>query len=121
MYYLGYKLDEDFVDTLSKLFPFKFKIKPDHHITYQLKTKPSAFLPLSDNFKIVGYTSDDSLECFKVELDNDPTRYDGECYHLTWSYDEGRRPRESNDILKTGFQSIDEIQVKGAWEFKLMG
>ena len=57
------------------------------------RQKPSA--------RIVGRADDgESLECLVVKLDGTTDRPDGSTYHITWSLGPGRKPIESNDVLR---------------------
>ena len=58
---------------------------------------------------IVGRTDDDKgVEAMVVTIDGTVDRPDGSTYHITWSLGEGRRARESNDVLKErGWKELD--------------
>ena len=43
-----------------------------------------------------------------VTIDGDTARPDGSTFHITWSLGDGRRARESNDVLKErGWSEFD--------------
>ena len=40
------------------------------------------------------------VEAMVVTIDGDTARPDGSTFHITWSLGDGRRARESNDVLQ---------------------
>ena len=68
-------------------------------------------LPRDVDATIVGHADDgDSLEAMVVRIDGCTDRPDGSVFHITWSLDKskGRKPRESNDLLKErGWHRLD--------------
>ena len=59
--------------------------------------------------EIVGRTDDGKgVEAMVVTIDGDTARPDGSTFHITWSLGDGRRARESNDVLKErGWEEFD--------------
>ena len=111
---IGWLLAEDDRERLLKQFPPKFEKTVAHHVT--LKTDAANDpLPHEVRAEIVGRTDDDAgVEAMVVTIDGTPDRPDGSTYHITWSLGEGRRARESNDVLKErGWDELDHpIPVK---------
>ena len=51
--------------------------------------------------EIVGRADDGAgVEAMVVRLGGTTDRPDGSTYHITWSLGPGRKPRESNDVLR---------------------
>jgi hypothetical protein len=98
----GWKLPEVERELLLRRFPPKYENVVADHVT--LRTGATADTPLPhrpESSSIVGRADDDrSLECLVVELDGTTDRPDGSTYHITWSLGNGRRARESNDVLR---------------------
>lgn len=99
---IGWKLDRSQRKKLLDRFPPRYANPDADHVT--LRTD-AAHAPLPPRVKalIVGHADDgDSLEAMVVELDGATDRPDGSTFHITWSLDKskGRKPRESNDLLR---------------------
>lgn len=112
--YSGYKLSERDRGILAKQFPPKYPKFVGHHVTTAFGTSDSDPLPpTADRYEIVGYTdSGDGLEALVVSIDGNTTRPDGSIYHITWSLDPAKySPKNSNDLVKEGFESITPIEV----------
>jgi hypothetical protein len=60
--------------------------------------------------QVVGRTDDGKgVEAMVVAIDGSTDRHDGSTYHITWSLTDGRRARESNDVLKErGWDELDQ-------------
>ena len=94
----GWKLSSDQRERLLRRFPPKYKDVIADHVTLRVGDGP---LPAKPSALIVGRADDgDSLECLVVELDGTTHRPDGSTYHITWSLGPGRKPVESNDVLR---------------------
>lgn len=112
---IGWKLDRKQRDELLQRFPPRYRDALADHVTLQAN---AAAHPLPDSVEgaIVGRADDgDGLEAMVVTIDGKSGRPDGSVFHITWSLDKakGRRPRESNDLLKDrNWQSLELIPVK---------
>ncbi len=65
--------------------------------------------------EVVGRADDESgVEAMVVAIDGTTDRPDGSTYHITWSLGDGRRARESNDVIRErGWQKLDQpIPIK---------
>lgn len=104
----GWKLPRGERAQLLKSFPPKYEKVIADHVTLQSGTTPLTPLPPRPDARIVGRADDqESLECLVVELDGTTDRPDGSTYHITWSLGAGRKPRESNDVLREkGWEAI---------------
>jgi hypothetical protein len=98
----GWKLPEVERELLLRRFPPKYANVDADHVT--LRGGATASTPLPDKPRssaVVGSADDGTgLECLVVELDGTTERPDGSTYHVTWSLGDGRRARESNDLLR---------------------
>ena len=97
----GWKLPRDDRAALLQRFPPRYENVIADHVTLRTGAAPDTPLPRKPQARIVGRADDGmSLECLVVELDGTTDRPDGSTYHITWSLGQGRRARESNDILR---------------------
>ena len=111
---IGWLLAEDDREKLLQQFPPKFEKTLAHHVTLKSEAERD---PLPNNVKaeVVGRTDDESgVEAMIVAIDGTTGRPDGSTYHITWSLGDGRRARESNDVIRErGWQKLDQpIPVK---------
>ena len=111
---IGWLLAEDDRERLLQRFPPRFENTVAHHVTQKTDAEQDP-LPAEVRAAIVGRTEDEKgVEAMVVSIDGTTDRPDGSTYHITWSLGEGRRARESNDVLKErGWQEVDHpIPVK---------
>jgi hypothetical protein len=72
-----------------------------HHLTLQANVSESEPLPGEVRAEIVGEADDGKgVQALVVEIDGTTDRPDGSTYHITWSLAEGRKARESNDVIR---------------------
>ena len=111
---IGWKLDRAQRDELLQQHPPRYGNPVADHVT--LETDAAAKpLPREVTAAIVGRTDDErGVEALVVTIDRTVDRPDGSTYHITWSLADGRRARESNDVLKErGWKELDHpISVK---------
>jgi hypothetical protein len=115
---IGWKLDRDERDKLLERFPPRYANPAADHVTLETKAEKKP-LPMQVEARIVGRTDDgEGVEAMVVTIDGTTDRPDGSTYHITWSLADGRRARESNDVLKErGWQELDHplpVAVKPA-------
>ena len=111
---IGWLLAEDDRERLLQEFPPKFQQTVAHHVTLKTEAEMDP-LPPDVRAAIVGRTDDEQgVEAIVVAIDGSTDRADGSTYHITWSLSDGRRARESNDVLKErGWQELDHpIPIK---------
>ena len=97
---IGWTLDETERADLLKRYPPRFEKTVAHHVTLATNAEDRD-LPPNVRAAIVGRTDDDQgVEAMVVAIDGDTARPDGSTFHITWSLGQGRRARESNDVLK---------------------
>ena len=111
---VGWLLAKDDRERLLQQFPPKFEKIDAHHVTLKSEAKSDP-IPGVVRAAIVGRTDDEKgVEAMVVSIDGTTDRPDGSTYHITWSLGDGRRARESNDVLKErGWQELDHpIPIK---------
>jgi len=114
MSYIAYELDEVSRNKLLAIFPPKFADFIGHHVTWAFGVGSDVPLPPVTDIRVIGYLSDDSLECLVVEVGGTHVREDGRTYHITWSLDrdKGRKPAESNFLLGAStFSRISPVEI----------
>ena len=102
----GWKLDRTQRDELLRDHPPKYANVVAEHITLAIGDHPT---PADIKAAIVGRADDESgVEAMVVTVDGTVDRPDGATFHITWSLAEGRRARDSNDVLKErGWKELD--------------
>ena len=105
---IGWLLAEGDREKLLQRFKPKFEKTVAHHVTLKTEAERDP-LPPDVKAEIVGRADDEkSVEAMVVTIDGTTDRPDGSTYHITWSLAEGRRARESNDVLKErGWEELD--------------
>jgi len=111
---IGWLLAEDDREKLLQQFPPKFEKTVAHHVTLKSEAERDP-LPAEVTAEVVGRTDDEiGVEAMVVAIDGTTDRPDRSTYHITWSLGDGRRARESNDVIRErGWQRLDQpIPVK---------
>ena len=97
---IGWTLDQKERAELLERFPPRFAKAVAHHVTLATDAEQRD-LPPDVRAAIVGRTDDgQGVEAMVVTIDGETDRPDGSTFHITWSLGDGRRARESNDVLK---------------------
>ena len=107
----GWKLPRDTArERLLELFPPSYARVVADHVTLQAGASAGTPLPRPVEARIVGQSDDgEGVQCLVVEIDGTTDRPDGSTYHITWSLGDGRRARESNDVLRDqGWKHFDK-------------
>jgi len=111
---IGWLLAKEDREKLLEQFKPRYEKTVAHHVT--LKTDAASDpLPAEVRGQVVGFTDDGKgVQAMVVAIDGTTERPDGSTYHITWSLGDGRRARESNDVLKKrGWEELDQpIAVK---------
>ena len=104
---IGWLLAEDDRERLLQQFPPKYETTVAHHVTLKSDAQQDP-LPPDVRGAIVGRADDEQgIEAMVVSIDGSTDRPDGSTFHITWSLGEGRRARESNEVLKErGWQEL---------------
>lgn len=98
---IGWKLDREQRRELLLQFPPKFRNVVADHVTLRSRAARSAALPEETHGEIVGRSEDGrGVEAMVVSIAGTTDRPDGSTYHITWSLEDGRRAKESNDVIR---------------------
>ena len=97
---IGWKLDRAEREQLLSRFPATYEKAVADHVTLRAHVESKARLPPATVGVIVGRSDDgQGVEAMVVQIDGTTDRPDGSTYHITWSLEDGREGRESNDVL----------------------
>ena len=116
--YAAFNLTESAKTELLGKYPPKFSKVIAHHVTYRRSAKESDPIPEVDSVRVIGYCSNEFIECMVVRIGPDLLREDGKIYHITLSHAEGHKPVESNALLTSvPWEAIDPfyLEVKPAF------
>jgi hypothetical protein len=105
----GWKLDRDQRKELLQQFPARYGNVVADHVTLKAKAAEGAPLPGEVIGEIIGRADDgQGVEAMVVSIDGGTERPDGGTWHITWSLGEGRKARESNDVIAArGWEAFD--------------
>jgi hypothetical protein len=106
---IGWKLDRDQRKELLQQFPPKYRNVVADHVTLRSRASRGAALPDETLGEIVGRADDGKgVEAMVVGIAGTTDRPDGSTYHITWSLEDGRRAKESNDVIRDcGWEAFD--------------
>ena len=97
---IGWKLNREERRKLIERFRPKFRNVVADHVTLAARVPADSALPQETEGEIVGRADDGSgVEAMIVRIGGTTDRPDGSTYHITWSLADGRRAKESNDML----------------------
>lgn len=108
---IGWKLDPGERDALLAAYPPAYANVAADHVTLQSDHGAGTpELPPPAHARIVGRADDgEGCEAMVVEVAGTRERPTGGTYHITWSLNEGRRAKESNDVIaRQGYAAIDD-------------
>ena len=105
----GWALDRRERVELLQQFPPRYGNVVADHVTLKFGAGQKAAPPEATVGEIVGRADDGKgVECMVVRIGGTTDRPDGGTYHITWSLADGRRAKESNDVLQAkGWQPIE--------------
>ena len=108
MPYSAYVLSDQSRTLLLERYTPRFPEVIAHHITHQFPNQVAP--PPISKVEVVGYASDDRIECLVVSIDGVIKRPSGGYYHITLSLDRAQKakPVHSNHILKRGWETHEE-------------
>lgn len=99
--YVGWELPRDDRARLLAAIPPAYPRIIAHHVTLAFGVGPDHPLPKEKAGEIVGIADDgQGLQALVVAIGGRTDRPGGGTYHVTWSLGPGRRPVESNDLLR---------------------
>jgi len=104
---IGWLVDEEQRIELLQQFPPTYPNIVAHHVTLASGTDQK--LPAPVIGEIVGRAEDGrGVEALVVSIDGTIDRPGGGTYHITWSLQDARQPRESNDVIaEAGWVPLD--------------
>lgn len=97
---IGWKLRGEQRAELLSTLPPRYPEAVADHVTLKSKAAAKAALPDEKEGEIVGRADDGAgVEAMVVRIGGTTDRPDGSTYHITWSLADGRRAKESNDVI----------------------
>jgi hypothetical protein len=97
---IGWKLDPEQRPELLQQFPPRYANAVADHVTLKGHAADDAPLPEETDGEILGRADDGKgVEAMVVSIGGTTDRPDGSTYHITWSLEQGRDPKESNDVI----------------------
>ena len=116
---MGWKLDSADRERLLAQFRPRYPRTVADHVTLAARIAIGTGVPDDTPGEVVGRVDDGrGVEALVVKIGNSTARPGGGTYHITWSLDEGRRPKESNDVLAERawdpVSPLVPIRLKGA-------
>jgi hypothetical protein len=107
---IGWKLKRAQRRALLSAFPPTYRNTIADHVTLRTGAASDAPLPQENEAEVIGRADDGrGVEALAVRLGGTSERPDGGTYHITWSLEDGREARESNDVLAgQGWVALDE-------------
>lgn len=107
---IGWLVDEQQRVELLQQFPPAYPNIVAHHVTLASATDQP--LPQPVIGEIIGRADDGSgVEALVVSIGGTSDRPGGGTYHITWSLEESREARESNDAIAAGGWSEFDLPV----------
>ena len=98
--HIGWLVDPEQRRELLQQFPPTYRNPIAHHVTLKGKVSADAPLPQENEGEIIGKVDDGrGVEAMIVRIDGTTDRPGGGTYHITWSLENGRKAKESNDAL----------------------
>jgi hypothetical protein len=98
---LGWLLPAEERESLLALVPPRYERVVAHHVTLKAGAKRNHPLPRETAGRVMGVADDGrGVQALVVEIGGTTSRPGGSAYHVTWSLGPGRRPVESNDVIR---------------------
>jgi hypothetical protein len=106
---IGWSLHREERIELLLQFPPRYGVVVADHVTLAARVGRDAPLPDAVHGEIIGRADDGrGVEAMVVRIEGTTDRPDGSTYHITWSLAEGRRAKESNDVIAaSGWEAIE--------------
>lgn len=107
-FYVGWAVDEGERPALLARFPPRYANVVADHVTLAFGDR-QARLPSETRGEIVGEADDGrGVQALVVRIGGTTDRPDGSTFHITWSLADGRRAKESNDVIASrGWRPIE--------------
>lgn len=98
---LGWLLPPEEREPLLALVPPRYEGVVAHHVTLKPGVRRGHSLPRETEGRVVGIADDGAgVQALVVEIGGTTDRPGGSTYHITWSLGRGRKPVESNDVIR---------------------
>jgi hypothetical protein len=106
---LGWLLPERERQALLALVPPRYGRVVAHHVTLRAGVTGNPALPREREGVVVGIADDGAgVQALVVRIDGTTDRPGGSTFHITWSLGPGRKPVESNDVIRShGWTPLD--------------
>jgi hypothetical protein len=116
---VGWKLPRRDREELLQAFPSHYRTTVADHVTLAARVAAQTPTPNDVDALLVGHIDDGhGVEALVVEIDGSSERPGGGTWHITWSLADGRRAKESNDVLaRQGWSKFGKpvpIRLSGA-------
>lgn len=111
---IGWLVDEAQRPELLARFTPAYPQVVAHHVTLKSGAPDTEPLPPQVQAEIVGEADDGKgVQALVLRLEGTSDRPDGSTFHITWSLAEGRRARESNDVItERGWKPVEATPVR---------
>ena len=121
--YTGWALDPEQRKIFLTLFPPSYERVIAHHCTAEFGVTSDHPLPTADHGEVVGVADDgQGVQALVLSIGGTTERPDGSTWHITWSLAPGRKPVESNQVIRTmGWEPTKPITIKLRPQFFPMG
>jgi hypothetical protein len=97
---VGWRLLSREREELLRAFPPRYRTTVADHVTLAARVTAQTPKPSDVDALLVGHIDDgQGVEALVVEIDGETSRSGGGTWHITWSLADGRRAKESNDVL----------------------
>lgn len=112
--YVGWALPGDERARLLALFPAAYGRMVAHHVTLAHGVPADHPLPAATAGTVVGIADDGAgVQALVVAIGGGTARPDGSAYHITWSLGPGRKPVESNGVIRArGWTPVEPVPLR---------
>lgn len=106
---IGWKLDPEQRKELLMQFPPRYAQTVADHVTLASRVAAGAEPPSETTGEIVGRADNgEGVEAMVVRIGDTTNRPGGGTFHITWSLGDGRRAKESNEVIaQRGWEPLD--------------
>jgi hypothetical protein len=112
---IGWIIEPTDLLRMRTLLPPKYVPVYSPHCTLSLGGHQYLELPGPEICKVYGKVDDDmGVEALLVSINGSKVRPDGRIFHITWSLAEGRKPRESNDVICWNLPAALEERIEAS-------
>ena len=121
--YTGWALNPEQRKYLLSQFPPAYARVIAHHCTSQFGVPSNHPLPEATEGEIVGVADDgEGVQALVLRINETTQRPDGSTWHITWSLAPGRKPVESNAVIKQkGWRDVNPVAIELRPQFFAMG